>query len=401
MSFSMKQNKLPVIIKNDQIIPLLFTEQDVPWLTKLMIEVERFCDKTTLQWNEFKTLGFTFAIPYLKGNFAISEFEKLCASKSTTDLNSKELRENLFQLCHAFRLEQGADEKTEVIKFRNLVLEQASIKLQLAIKDIDSALFADYPNFSVFSSLAKHGSVYDLICLLNSKLVRTILLRSSIIEIITTDHCRRLVRQAKLRGLICEILPKNQKQNFLRISGPLSLFRSTNLYGRRLFEFIPLLFWTYKFQLRASCNWQDGNRLYLNIDSNMPLKPANPPGDFDSKLESQFYVSFLALTTEWHLLREPEAFETESRLFFPDFEGKHLQSSFSVLLEVIGYWGDEYIKKKIEEAELLKDRYFIFCVADKYKSNFKCISPKHRVIPFKRKINSKEVLAALLELKNL
>jgi predicted nuclease of restriction endonuclease-like RecB superfamily len=397
----MKQNKLPVIIKNDQIIPLLFTEQDVPWLTKLMIEVERFCGKTILQWIEYKTLGFTFDMPYLKGNFAISEIEKLCASKSTTNLNSKKLRENIFQFCHNIRLNQGTEEKIEIIKFRNSVLEQASTKLQFTPTYIDSALFADYPNFSVFSSLAKHGSVYDLISLLNSKLVRTILLRSSIIEIITTDHCRRLVRQAKLRGLVCEILTKNQKQNFLRISGPLSLFRSTNLYGRRLFEFIPLLFWNYKFNLRASCNWQDGNRLYLNIDSNMPLKPANPPLDFDSKLESQFYFNFLALTTEWHLLREPEAFEAENRLFFPDFDGRHLQSGFSVLLEVIGYWGDQYIQKKIEEAELLKDRHFVFCVADKYKSNFKCPSPKHRIVPFKRKINPKEVLAALIELKNL
>ncbi len=92
----------------------------------------------------------------------------------------------------------------------------------------------------------------------------------------------------------------------------------------------------------------------------------------DSKVEKQFYWSWHNNKFRgWDIIREPEAFIFGSYLIIPDFalvKGEH-----RVLVEIIGYWREEYTQKKRVQLELLKQhglKHMILLVDTKHRKYF-------------------------------
>ncbi len=92
----------------------------------------------------------------------------------------------------------------------------------------------------------------------------------------------------------------------------------------------------------------------------------------DSKLEKQFFWSWHNNKFRgWDIIREPEAIIFGSHLIIPDFalvKGDH-----SVLLEIIGYWREEYTQKKLAQLEMLKQqglKHMILLVDIKHRRYF-------------------------------
>lgn len=89
------------------------------------------------------------------------------------------------------------------------------------------------------------------------------------------------------------------------------------------------------------------------------LPPLNPRVErreveafLDSKVEKQFYWSWRNNRFRgWDIVREPEALIVGERLVVPDFA--LVKDDRSVLVEIIGYWREEYTRKKQAQLEAL------------------------------------------------
>jgi hypothetical protein len=68
---------------------------------------------------------------------------------------------------------------------------------------------------------------------------------------------------------------------------------------------------------------------------------------YDSKAEQSFAEQFQALKTEWQLKREPEPVPAGTQVIIPDFSLE--KEGVKVYLEIVGFWTQEYLRRKIEK----------------------------------------------------
>jgi predicted nuclease of restriction endonuclease-like RecB superfamily len=92
----------------------------------------------------------------------------------------------------------------------------------------------------------------------------------------------------------------------------------------------------------------------------------------DSKVEKQFYWSWHNNKFRgWDIIREPEAFIFGSQIIIPDFA--LIKGDQRVLVEIIGYWREEYTQKKQTQLEQLKQnglQHMILLVDTKHRRHF-------------------------------
>jgi predicted nuclease of restriction endonuclease-like RecB superfamily len=121
------------------------------------------------------------------------------------------------------------------------------------------------------------------------------------------------------------------------------------------------------------------NRQYLVELDSESLPPLLPPPStrpseafLDSKIEKQFYWSWHNNKFRgWDIIREPEAFTFGSRLIIPDFA--LVKDDMRVLVEIIGYWREEYTQKKHAQLTFLKQnglKQMILLVDTKHRKAF-------------------------------
>ena len=67
--------------------------------------------------------------------------------------------------------------------------------------------------------------------------------------------------------------------------------------------------------------------------------------EFDSILEEAFAARWAKLGTEWRLEREVDLVPVPGSAIIPDFRLAHPDGR-SVLLEIVGFWRPEYLRKK-------------------------------------------------------
>jgi predicted nuclease of restriction endonuclease-like RecB superfamily len=157
---------------------------------------------------------------------------------------------------------------------------------------------------------------------------------------------RPVIRQARLRGLICSVRAGTPPE--IEVSGPFALFRRTLLYGRALGEVLPFLTHTARFELVARCHL-GGEEGELRLRSGDPIFPAAEPKTFDSKLEERFARDFKRAAPDWDLVREPKPVRAGTSLIFPDFLVRHrLDPGRQHLLEIVGFWTADYIARKLD-----------------------------------------------------
>ncbi|MFX1582806.1 MAG: DUF790 family protein, partial [Promethearchaeota archaeon] len=111
----------------------------------------------------------------------------------------------------------------------------------------------------------------------------------------------------------------------------------------------------------------------------------------DSKVEEQFYWSWHNNKFRgWDIIREPEAFIFGSTLIIPDFA--LVRGEERVLVEIIGYWRDEYTQKKCSQLELLKQKglqHMILLVDTKHRKAF--TNAPYPVVFYRSRANRYEI----------
>lgn len=212
-----------------------------------------------------------------------------------------------------------------------------------------------------------------------------------------------LFRYVKLFQLMTYIEGDADQGFTLTIDGPYSLFKPSTRYGLALAKMLPALLHVNKWSLHATLQnrdpfsgaWKTG-RFTLNSDCD--LVSHYPPGKpYDSMLEASFAERWAKLKTEWKLEREVDLIPLPGSVMIPDFRLVHPNGG-SYLLEIIGYWRPEYLRKKFAQVRSAECDNLILAVSERLnleKAGVKIKDVPVPVVWFKDKLLPKSVLEIL------
>ena len=279
---------------------------------------------------------------------------------------------------------------------RKNILQKIASKNNLSVNDLEIAMWSDLEKNKYLKSFDSLTSV-QLVAWYNISALQTLLLNSVKMEfsIYGGFNWKKILRKTKQLGLMYsmyseskyesqsnadikknEILPENKEQNkvICTVNGPLSNVRLTDRYGMAIARLIPSIIFseiwsikatilrksisgskkTYDFELSSTDKdipLFDASTFHLQSDqkSASELSSNNYSMDyFDSSVEKKFMDKFLKFSTGWSLFREPDPLIlSNGKAFIPDFVFE--KYGVKVYLEIIGFWTEDYLKRKLEK----------------------------------------------------
>jgi len=246
-----------------------------------------------------------------------------------------------------------------------------------------------------------------LVHLYNLSQVQGIFYKAS--QLVITAHrndpgeYKLLFRYLKLFGLMAYIEGDADHGFTITIDGPTSLFKPSTRYGLSIAKLIPALLHVTKWSLMADLHWRDS---YSNttktgrftLDSTCGLVTHYPPGKvYDSMLEESFVDRWRSLKTEWRLEREVDLIPIPGSVMIPDFRLVHPDGR-ERLLEIVGYWRPEYLRKKFSQVRQSGRDDLILAVSERLnleKAGVKLGQVTTPIVWFKQKLSPKAVLQIL------
>jgi len=279
---------------------------------------------------------------------------------------------------------------------RSACVEAAARRLDVAPRELEASLFADLPSEREVLGLTVALTPAELALRANMAFCQSLVFRATSLRLRVDGQARAIVRQARLGGLICNVTdaPKGEGA-VLQVTGPLSIFHRTLLYGRALARLLPFLAWCPRFALEADVV-VGGRALELRLSSPAPIFPNEEPRRFDSKLEEKFARDFVRAAPSWELLREPEPLRAGPTLIFPDFLARHRHDpQRQVWIEVIGFWTPEYLERKLSTLRAANLPNLVLCVDDALGCAEDRMPASASLVRFRRRIDAQDVLAAV------
>lgn len=248
-------------IRGGSLAPTFLCSEDLPWLERLISEFRRYEGKRRHELTTRLKEPFPFHAPPAKQALAVLALQ-FVLSRSQSRSNAKtprSMREALF------KASAGREQDS-----RTTVLGEVAARFACTPEELLQSLFDDLASEKrLDTSCLERLAPIDLALDANLLLTKSLLARSLSITISLSGQCRPVIRQAKLKGLICTItrepvqtiateaaagtgVEDGTKDMFrLQISGPFSLFRHTLVYGRHLGELLPFLQRCDRYALRA------------------------------------------------------------------------------------------------------------------------------------------------------
>ena len=279
---------------------------------------------------------------------------------------------------------------------RKRILQKVALKNNLTIDELELAMWNDLDKnkyLKNFDSL----SPLQLVVWYNISILQTLLLNCVKLEFSVYGgfNWKKILRKIKQLGLMYflhhesnldtesinqtknEDMVLNGKKNkrvICTVDGPLSILRLTDRYGLALAKLIPLIIFTeiwsidavilrkrisgikksYRFQLSykdKDLPLFDASSIHLESELNSePNVSFNKYSEdnFDSNVEKKFMDKFLKFSTGWKLTREPDPLIlSDGKAFIADFAFE--KYGIKVYLEIVGFWTNEYLKRKLEK----------------------------------------------------
>jgi uncharacterized protein len=333
------------------VVPRFLVEADHPWLRTLLDERERFVGRPQREVDARLREPLMAEGPAGKKQLAVRVLARLGRSTRDAAVSPRQARRLVF------------GEAVRTAGPRDTVLARAASSLDVTPEELEASLFADLPGERIVTGLAVPLSPTELALRANLALTQALLFRATGVTLEVEGNARTLVRHAKLRGLICTVSrgPRGT-ETVLEVSGPLALFRRTILYGRALGTLVPHLAWCQRFRLRAACVLEE-RVVDLQLGTGDPILPADAPRQYDSQVEERFAREFRRLAPDWDVLREPEPVAAGTRLVFPDFALQHrYDSARRWLLEIVGFWTPDYVRRKLALYRVAGIANLILCI---------------------------------------
>jgi uncharacterized protein len=278
---------------------------------------------------------------------------------------------------------------------RSAIVAVCARRLGLPDAEIEAQLFSDLPDERRIRIPEKLPDPHTLALQTNLSLAQGLLRLASEVVIDLHGNARAVVRQIRLKRLLCTVHHVEPEKVRMNISGALSLFHHTTMYGRALASILPMLVWCERFCLTASCIFR-GRRASVRIGSGDPIGVADPPRLFDSRLEERFARDFAKASLDWDLVREPEPIISGDSMIFPDFALIHRRdASQRFLLEIVGFWTPGYLREKLDRFGNKTDDPLILCIDRKLNCSSEAVPAHARIVWFERRIDPLAVLAAM------
>jgi len=212
-----------------------------------------------------------------------------------------------------------------------------------------------------------------------------------------------LFRYLKLFRLMAYIEGDADHGFTVTIDGPTSLFKANTRYGLDIAKLLPALLHVTRWrlvatlQIKATYGKTRQSRRFT-LDSDCQLVTHYPPGKpYDSMLEAAFADRWEKLKTDWHLEREVDLIPIPGSVMIPDFRLVHPDGR-TWLLEIVGYWRPDYLRKKFAQVRQSGCGNLILAVSERLnleKAGVKISETPATVIWFKDKLLPKSVLAAV------
>ncbi|MFG6104027.1 DUF790 family protein [Leptothoe sp. EHU-05/26/07-4] len=219
-----------------------------------------------------------------------------------------------------------------------------------------------------------------------------------------------MFRYLKLFRLMAYIEGEADQGFTVTIDGPASLFKASTRYGLDIAKLVPAILHVTRWHLSATLQWKDTYTKALSaksytLDSECDLVSHYPPGKpYDSMVEAAFADRWMTLVekgkTPWQLEREVDLIPIPGSVMIPDFRLVHPDGRV-YLLEIVGYWRPEYLRKKFAQVQKSDCQNLILAISERLnlaKAGIDIDNVPAKIVWFKDKLQPKSLLSLLEEL---
>ena len=271
--------------------------------------------------------------------------------KCESRIDPLELRRKIFA-------ETGRNGLATTPEKRRAIVEKISHEAEISISQLEKSLYADMENELILQNFDSI-SPQSLLQKYNLSLTQTLVFDSTELKFAVSTNWQNIFFKAKKLGLIYEVFKNNGF--WVKIDGPLSLFKLTRRYGVAMAKLLPAIIAGEKWEIEAKILWKFTNEIHtFNLVSwkHAPLFEIKPTTEsFDSFVEKDFALRFQALHSKWRLKREPEPILAGQYVIIPDFSFE--REGIKLYMEVVGFWTDEYLARKIGKLKKTNVRMLI------------------------------------------
>ncbi|MGC1309992.1 MAG: DUF790 family protein [Phormidesmis sp.] len=194
----------------------------------------------------------------------------------------------------------------------------------------------------------------------------------------------------------------------ITIDGPASLFKASTRYGVDIAKLVPAILHVTRWQLTAKLQWKNPytkafQEKSYHLSDTCDLVSHYPPGKpYDSMLEQAFAEKWAKAKTDWRLEREVDLIPIPGSVMIPDFRLVHPDGRV-YLLEIVGYWRPEYLRKKFYQVRQASHKNLILAISERLnleKAGVDTTGTLSKIVWFKDKLQPKAVLKVLEEVAN-
>jgi predicted nuclease of restriction endonuclease-like RecB superfamily len=389
-----------ITMRSGQVSPRLLPA-DYQWLAvagDLINLFQRHTGRSRAQLDEALSdyEGDRIEYPIIRGLAAVLANQATFTSQPP--VSPAELRQTLFALgpvtsqTHLFQPKSRTD-----------LIRETAAAFSLTPDQLEAALFADLAEEQIMQSTGDPITPATLIDRYNLEIARGLLYWAREVKLHVEDGYRDVFRYIKLVGLMHTVFPTEKGYDIL-LHGPISPFvKSTIRYGLQFARFMPALFLCQNWHMVAEVR-PPGSATFLEyrLDDQTELRGYfKASAEFASRLEAGFAAEFEAkygrVDRVWELAYEDEVIPLGDTVMIPDFSFTHRKSGRRALLEIVGFWHPNYLRRKLKKIEEAGRRDLIILVyqsANVAEGAFEAVSAGE-VLLFKDKPVLKDVLAAV------
>ena len=261
------------------------------------------------------------------------------------------LRQRIFQ-------ETGKRGPTTSLELRETIIEKVASQLEISSKELEETMYADLESELILREFNPISS-QDLLEKYNLSLAQTLLFDSTELKFTVSGNWQKIFFKTKKLGLIYEAY--KDKEIWVKIDGPASLFKLTRRYGTSLAKLLPAIISSPKWTIESKILWKFTNKIYtfkLESWKHSPVFGTKKTIEaYDSAVEENFANRFNALNSGWRLKREPEPVIAGKYVLIPDFSFE--RENAKLYMEVVGFWTTEYLVRKIAKLKKIKEHMLI------------------------------------------
>jgi predicted nuclease of restriction endonuclease-like RecB superfamily len=274
---------------------------------------------------------------------------------------------------------------------RQVRLEAAASRLGIAPADVELLLWADLRRERPVTLPRGRPDERELAAFANVDRIQSAVARAKLIRIRVWDqHANQLVRTIARYGLAATVSRALDGATVLEVTGPLSLFHATTIYGRAFGAVVPLLAEHRRFSLDI-CSERDGAHL-LRVAPPVLLPPVWTGKRAPSLAER---LARDLEKAECVVEREPEPIAIDDDLLFPELAIQHGGERWYV--EIVGFSTDEHLAHKLERYRAAGITSIVLALDAARTATEPAPPSTGKVVMFERRVDAGALLATIGE----